>query len=80
MYQNAELEIRDSVVAISNKFELGKKDTVAILSYLLHDIMSIRENEPNLFNADPCPFWNMDHGCHYNGDLTCHETPCKKRD
>jgi hypothetical protein len=30
MYQEAESEIREAVVSISNKYELAKKDTVAI--------------------------------------------------
>jgi hypothetical protein len=42
-YADAEKEIRESVIQISNKYELGKKDTVAILTYLTHDILSIRE-------------------------------------
>jgi hypothetical protein len=45
MYSEAENEIREAVIAISNKYELGKKDTVSILTYLVHDIMSIREED-----------------------------------
>ena len=42
-YREAEKEIRESVIQISNKYELGKKDTVAILAYLTHDILSIKD-------------------------------------
>ena len=44
-YENAEQEIRDSVINLSNAHELGKKDTVAILTYLIHDIMTIKEDD-----------------------------------
>lgn len=76
-YQDAEKDIRDSVIQIGNKYELGKKDVVAILEYLKHDILSLRESA-RLDGAEACPFWNFDHGCHYSMNATCHETPCKK--
>lgn len=44
-YQEAEEEIRNSVINISNRFELSQKDTVAILTYLIHNILSIREEK-----------------------------------
>jgi len=45
VYSACEKRIRNSVVAISNEGELGKKDTVSILTYLIHDILSIKEGE-----------------------------------
>ena len=44
VYSACEKRIRESVTNISNEGELSKADTVAILTYLIHDIMSIKED------------------------------------
>ncbi len=44
IYSEAEKRIRESVVSISNEMELSKAETVSILTYLTHDILSLREN------------------------------------
>lgn len=46
-YNKADHEIREAVTKISNEHEIGQKDTVAILTYLIHDIMSIKEESDN---------------------------------
>jgi len=45
MYEEASEEIRKSVVEISNKFELAKYQTIAILAYLSHDIMTLNDSD-----------------------------------
>jgi hypothetical protein len=47
VYSACEKRIRDSVIAISNEGELSQGDTVAILTYLIHDILSIKNDAPD---------------------------------
>lgn len=57
-YIEAEKEIRDAIIQISNKYEISKKDTVALLTYLIHDILSLREasDGSTLYENGETPF------------------------
>jgi hypothetical protein len=44
-YTKAENEITDAVTKISLKYEVSKSDTIAILTYLIHNIMHIKDGE-----------------------------------